>query len=61
MSFLVNSMHKGGSFMWPILIAAIFALAISFERLYYIIFRANINGTAFMAQVQKLIDRKSVV
>ncbi|MCK6506613.1 MotA/TolQ/ExbB proton channel family protein [Myxococcota bacterium] len=60
MSFLVNAMHKGGIFMWPILVAAIFALAISFERLYYIIFRANINGTAFMAQVQKLIMANNI-
>lgn len=60
MSFLVNAMHKGGVFMWPILISAIFALAISFERLYYILFRANINGTAFMAQVQKLIMANNI-
>lgn len=60
MDFLVNAMHKGGPFMWPILIAAVFALAISFERLYYIMFRANINGTAFMAQVQKLIMANNI-
>jgi len=60
MDFLVSAMHKGGVFMWPILIAAIFALAISFERLYYIMFRANINGTAFMAQVQKLIMANNI-
>lgn len=60
MDFLVNAMHKGGPFMWPILITAIFALAIAFERLYYILFRANINGTAFMAQVQKLIMANNI-
>lgn len=60
MDFLVNAMHKGGPFMWGILIAAIFALAIAFERLYYIIFRANINGTAFMAQIQKLIMANNI-
>ena len=60
MDFLVNSMHKGGPFMWPILVVAIFALAIGFERLYYILFRANINGTAFMAQVQKLIMANNI-
>ncbi len=60
MDFLVNAMHKGGPFMWPILIAAIFALAISFERLYYVMFRANINGTAFMASVQKLIMANNI-
>ena len=60
MDFLINAMHKGGPFMWPILISAIFALAISFERLYHILFRANINGTAFMAQVQKLIMANNI-
>lgn len=60
MDFLVNAMHKGGVFMWPILVSAVFALAISFERLYYIMFRANINGTAFMAQVQKLIMANNI-
>ena len=60
MDFIVSAMHKGGPFMWPILTAAVFALAIAFERLYYILFRANINGTAFMAQVQKLIMANNI-
>jgi biopolymer transport protein ExbB len=60
MDFIVSAMHKGGPFMWPILTTAVFALAISFERLYYILFRANINGTAFMAQVQKLIMANNI-
>ena len=60
MDFIVSAMHKGGPFMWPILACAVFALAIAFERLYYILFRANINGTAFMAQVQKLIMANNI-
>ena len=60
MDFLVSAFHKGGFFMWFILLSAIFAVAIGFERLYYIIFRANINGTAFMAQVQKLIMANNI-
>jgi biopolymer transport protein ExbB len=55
MQFLVEAMQKGGVFMWPILLAAIFALSISLERLYAVGVRANINASAFMAQVQKLI------
>jgi biopolymer transport protein ExbB/TolQ len=35
-------------------------LAIAFERLFYIIFRANINATAFMAQIQKLIMANNI-
>ncbi len=60
MNFFVDAMDKGGEFMYPILLAGIFALAISFERLYYVMFRANINGTAFMAQVQKLIMANNI-
>ena len=60
MNFFVDAMAKGGEFMYPILVAAIFALAIAFERLYYVMFRANINGTAFMAQVQKLIMANNI-
>ena len=60
MGFLVDAFHKGGFFMWFILLAAIFAMAIAAERLYYILFRANINGTAFMAQVQKLIMANNI-
>jgi len=60
MDFIVDSIHKGGPFMWPILFCAVFALAIAFERMYFIMFRANINGTAFMAQVQKLIMANNI-
>ena len=60
MDFIVDAIHKGGPFMWPILLCAVFGLAIAFERLYFIMFRANINGTAFMAQVQKLIMANNI-
>ncbi len=60
MSFFINAMHKGGPFMWGILAAAVFALAIAAERIYYVVFRANINGTAFMAQIQKLIMANNI-
>ena len=55
LDFLANAMQRGGPFMWPILVFAVFALAITAERLYFTWFRAGINGAAFMAQVQKLI------
>lgn len=60
MGFFVNAMHKGGIFMWPILLVAVFALAIACERLYYIMFRANMNGTAFMGKLQKLIMANNI-
>lgn len=53
-------MKDGGVWMIPILVVAVFALAIAFERLFYILFRANINATAFMAQIQKLIMANNI-
>ena len=49
------AMKDGGLLMIPILVCLVFAMAIAFERLFYVIFRANINATAFMAQIQKQI------
>lgn len=60
MDFFLSSMEKGGVFMWPILVCAVFGVAITAERLFYIMFRANIDGTAFMAQVQKLIMANNI-
>jgi len=60
MDFFLSSMDKGGVFMWPILISAVFGVAITAERLYFIMFRANIDGTAFMAQIQKLIMANNI-
>jgi len=57
---IVSMYQDGGVFMHPILACAIFAAAIAFERLFYIIFRANINATAFMAQIQKLIMANNI-
>lgn len=60
MNWLFEAMQKGGPFMWPLLAIAVFAAAISAERMYYILFRANINGTAFFAQMQKLIMANNI-
>ena len=56
----VTKFQEGGFFMYPILGCAVFAMAIAFERLFYILFRANINATAFMAQIQKLIMANNI-
>jgi biopolymer transport protein ExbB len=60
MGFFIDVMQKGGPFMWPILACAIFGVAISAERIFYIFFRADINGTAFYAQIQKLIMANNI-
>lgn len=56
----VTMFREGGPFMYLILVVAVFAMAIAFERLFYIVFRANINSTAFMAQIQKLIMANNI-
>ena len=56
----VTMFKEGGMFMYVILIVFVFAMAIAFERLFYVIFRANINATAFMAQIQKLIMANNI-
>ena len=60
LDFIASAMQRGGLFMWPILIFAVFAMAISAERLYFTWFRAAINGPVFMAQIQKLILANNV-
>ena len=54
MGFFIDAMQKGGPFMWPILGCAIFGAAISAERIYYIFFRAYING--FSKNVDDIIE-----
>ncbi|MBX2800299.1 MAG: MotA/TolQ/ExbB proton channel family protein [Myxococcales bacterium] len=56
----VTMFKEGGEFMYVILAVGVFAMAIAFERLFYIVFRANINATAFMAQIQKLIMANNI-
>jgi biopolymer transport protein ExbB/TolQ len=60
MGLLVDTIQKGGPFMFPLIVFGVFASAIAAERLYYILFRANINGTAFFAQIQKLIMANNI-
>lgn len=57
---LISMFQDGGAFMYFILAAFVFAMAIAFERLFYVFFRAGINGTQFMAQIQKLIRSNNI-
>lgn len=60
MELLAVGMQKGGIFMWPILAICILAMAICCERLYVIAFRADMDGVAFMAQIQKFVLQDNV-
>jgi biopolymer transport protein ExbB/TolQ len=56
----VTMFNQGGEFMYPLLVIAVFAMAIAFERLFYVYFRASINAIAFMGRIQKLIMANNI-
>lgn len=60
MDRLITMFQDGGEFMYPLLVFFVFAMAIACERLFYLRFRAHINATAFMAQIQKLIMANNI-
>ena len=45
----------GWFFIWLLLISAVFMIAISIERIYFIAIRANINASKFMADIRGLL------
>jgi len=55
MGHIVEFFTKGGPFMYGILAVWVIALATIIERFYFVFFRYNLNGAAFMAQIQKLV------
>ena len=52
---VINAIKLGGVWMIPIIICLVFGLAIAMERLYYIAFRSNMNGTDMMKKVRDSI------
>ncbi|MCU0642665.1 MAG: MotA/TolQ/ExbB proton channel family protein [bacterium] len=50
-----STTSTGWGFMWVLLIAAIFMVALAIERAYYIMVRSNINAPKFMAEIRKLV------
>ena len=60
MDFVLSFFRDGGPFMYLILVISVIAMATVIERGYMILFRYNLNGAAFMAQVQKLIMANNI-
>lgn len=48
----------GWFFMWLLLFAAVFMIALAIERIYFIVIRSNINAAKFMADIRKLVREK---
>ncbi len=55
MSQVMSFYWNGGAFMHPIAVCLIFGVGLMVERFIFLYFRYNINGPAFMAQIQKLV------
>ena len=50
-----STTSTGWAFMWILLVAAIFMVALAIERAYYIMVRSNVNAPKFMAEIRKLV------
>jgi biopolymer transport protein ExbB len=46
---------EGGFFMHPIALCSVLALGLLIERFFYLVLRYNVNGDAFMRQIEKLV------
>ena len=60
MNFILSFFRDGGPFMYIILVVSVIAMATIIERGYMVLFRFNLNGAAFMAQIQKLIMANNI-
>ncbi len=60
MSVVAEFFTAGGPWMYPILCMSIISIAIIVERAIFLFFRYNINGNAFMAQIQKLVMANNI-
>ena len=50
----------GGVWMYPIALMSVIGVAVIIERFIFLFFKYNINGNAFMAQIQKLVMANNI-
>ena len=55
MGAIAEAFRDGGIWMYLILAVSIVAIGVMIERFIFLFFKYNINATAFMAQIQKLV------
>ena len=60
MDTVVYAFQSGGIWMYLILAVSIISLAIILERFVVIFFKLNMNGPAFMSQVQKYVMQNNI-
>ena len=52
--------EAGGFFMYVNLVTSVATIAIIVERIIFLVFKYNINGEAFMEQIQKLVMQNQI-
>jgi biopolymer transport protein ExbB len=60
MASIAKFFMDGGPWMIPIGFMSFLVAAVAVERVIFLFFRYNINGTAFMAQIQKLVMANNI-
>ena len=60
MATIAKAFKEGGGRMYIILVVSIMGLGIIVERFIFLFFKYNINATAFMAQIQKLVMANNI-
>ncbi len=60
MNQIVTFYKQGGLFMHPIAVCLILGIGLMIERFIFLFFKYNINGAAFMAQIQKLVMANNI-
>lgn len=60
MATIAKAFKEGGGWMYIILVVSVMGLGIMVERFIFLFFKYNINATAFMAQIQKLVMANNI-
>jgi biopolymer transport protein ExbB len=60
MDAVIRFFKEGGLWMLPIAFTSFLVVAIAIERIIFVVFRYNLDGAAFMAQIQKLVMANSI-
>jgi len=60
MQGLAKAFTEGGIWMYVIIIPLVFSIGIMIERFIFLFFKYNINGTAFMQQIIKLVMANNI-
>ena len=60
LELFANMFSEGGFFMYPILLCAVFGMAISLERFFYVFLRISVDAPTFVGHIQRELLNGSV-